>query len=35
MYMYVCIWKTLHRIGNHLGIKAKPQFSYDDQGNTS
>ena len=35
MYLYICIWKTLHRRGNHLGIKEKPQFSYDDQGNTS
>ena len=42
IYIYTHIYvytenrkKAVHRIGSHLGIKEKPQFSYSGQGNTS
>lgn len=42
IYIYIHIYvytenrkKAVHRIGSHLGIKEKPQFSYSGQGNTS
>ena len=39
-HIYIYIYtenrkKAVHRIGSHLGIKEKPQFSYSGQGNTS